>query len=187
MTQTESKSFSATVHLSEHSLGLLRDLLNSSLHTIHAPCLQVAKHHFTSPSLSFLIGPREWLTLSCEWLETPRTYNDYWRLIVSRENWPAGIEMDATGAILAPCTIHFYESPRITGIEVYTKQWDSENETGGERVAYDSFLRFIREGGREFCVGCQLNGPGIATEVHFSEDEETIRDFLLDAELRIEL
>jgi len=173
--------------LSDHGIALLRDLCGFTLHRVFAPCLQVGGHQLTAPSLSFLLGQHNFLAFRCEWFETPHTFTDYWRLAVSKHRTPPGIDVNSDGAIVAPCTIQFSDAKPISGIEIYSTQWDWESDGLSEHVCYDSAFRFITKDNRSFLIWCHLNGPGIATEVHFSEDSEAVAPFVTNSRLRISL
>jgi hypothetical protein len=81
--------------------------------------------------------------------------------------------------IVAPCTINFHgHSSPILKVEVYKFSWPANEHLDAESVVYDRAIRFQRQDGSSFCIACQLNGPGIATEVHVSDEDETIADLL---------
>jgi len=180
--------------ISEAGLVVLQGLIGRQVHMVYAPCLQVAGAHLTSPSFSIPVSDQtaeKWVhkhvNFSFEWFETPLTLTDYWKIAVSIDDKPQGIEVNSTGAIVAPCTINFYESKPINRIEVFEFNWSAGQEIDMEMVTYDNAIRFECEGGRAFCIACQLNGPGIATEVHLSENEAVISEFLEGSRLRMSL
>ncbi len=177
--------FSESLFLPADGIALLRALPGFTLHRILAPCLQVAGQHFAAPSFSFLMGQHNFLDFACEWFETPYTYTDYWRLSISRRPNPSGIDINSDGALIAPCTIQFFDTKPISGIEIYSTQWDWQGESESEHVAYDSAISFIRNDQGAFWIWCDLDGPGIATELHFSEDPATVAPFLAGAQLRL--
>jgi hypothetical protein len=171
--------------ISEAGLQTLQGLIGRRIQTIYAPCLQVAGAHLTSPSfsvpLSDEIGGKwihKYVNFSCEWFEAPLTLTDYWKVLVSIDDKPRGIDVDSTGAIVSPCTIHFYGSNLVKQIEVFEFHWTAGQGADLEAVTYDNAIRFELEGGKALCIACQLNGPGIATEVHFSDNEALISEFL---------
>jgi hypothetical protein len=187
---TRSGVFSAQI--SEDGLLILRGLIGRQLYRVLAPCLQVAGAHFTAPSFSIHfsdeIGGKwfhKYVNIRCEWSETPLTFTDYWEILISSDNKPSGIDVDSSGAIVAPCTICFYKAKPIKKIEIYEFQWSDGEGDDLEAVTYDKAIRFQHEDGTAFCIACQLNGPGDATEVHISEDETTVRQFLEDSRLRV--
>lgn len=180
---TQARAFSAQI--SEGGLLILQSLIGRQLYRVLAPCLQVAGAHFTAPSFSIHfsdeIGGRwfhKYVNICCEWSETPLTFTDYWDILISCENKPSGINVDSSGAIVAPCTICFYKAKPIKKIELYEFQLSAGQGSDLETVTYDKAIRFEHEGGTAFCIACQVNGPGDATEVHVSEDEATISQFL---------
>jgi len=180
--------------ISQDSLPILQGLIGRQIHRVYAPCLQVAGAHIASPSFSVPLSNEiagkwvhKYVNFRCEWSETPLTLTDWWKILVSVDNKPCGIEVDSKGAIVAPCTIHFYKSGPIKQIEVFEFEWSAGQGNEVEAVAYDNAIRFELEGGNALCIACQLNGPGIATEVHLSEDETTIGQFLEGSRLRIRL
>jgi hypothetical protein len=183
---------SRVVQCSEASLSVLRSLLGRTIYRMLSPCLQVAGLHIASPSVSIPLTDQEgegwrhhYAVIRCEWVETANG-NDFWQMIVTPESKPAGIEVDAQNGILAPCTINFFGSSQIKQIEIF----ESNSHPAGFReqgVTYDQAIRFCLEEGKFICVACQLNGPGIATEVSISGDDETIKGFLADSWLRMTL
>jgi hypothetical protein len=106
-------------------------------------------------------------------------------MLVSVADKPDQIDVDPSGAVVAPCTIKFYQATPVTKIEIYEFESSSEFDEGRETLRFDQAIRFEQESGRSFCVACQLNGPGVATEVHISEDEGTIHEFLDGSRLRV--
>ncbi len=160
-------------------------LLGLTLYRIYTPCLQVDRQHFAAPNLSLHIEQHGWLVVACQWFETPQTHIDYWRLVTSLQQRPEGIDVDSTGAIVAPCTINFFHSTAISKIEIFTAEVPCNEAEATEHVVYDKAIHFHREDGRTFCIACQLDGPGIATDVHFSEDVDTIKTLIGDACLRL--
>jgi hypothetical protein len=187
--KTRGTDYSARV--SEAGLSVLQSMIGNSFHTIYAPCLQVAGAHLTAPSLSIPVFDKvnghwshRYVVIQCNWSETPLTLTDYWQMLVSCEDRPDRIDVDPTGAIVAPCTIKYFQSTPISKIEVYEFEWSPELDQGREAVRYDQGIRFEQENGKAFCVACQLDGPGIATDVHISDDA-TIRQFLEGSRLRV--
>lgn len=180
-----------TKQISTDGLSALRNLLGMTVHRIHAPCLQVAGSHLTAPSFSIPVTTQtdsgwehRFTVIRCDWFETPKLLNDYWDLHVVEQDKPDNIPVNSTGAIVAPCTVNFWAASPIIRIDIYGFEWILEGTDSGESVSYDNAIRFQTSGGKSFCVACQLDGPGIATEVHLSENDENIRQFLADATLR---
>jgi hypothetical protein len=160
-------------------------LIGRSIFFVYASCLQVGGQDFTAPSFSIPISDeieRKWshryAVVRCKWHETPRTLTDYWQILVSDEAKPEGIEVDAGGAIVAPCTIHFWRSTPVQSIEILSSTWAAGEGDDVEEVEFDQALRFRLEDGKAFCIACRLDGPGVATEIHISEDEKTIESYL---------
>ena len=179
-----------SAQISEEGLSVLLGTLGYGVYTIYSPCLQVAGMHLTSPSFSVPIFNKEtghfshqYLVVRCLWSETPLLLTDYWQLLVSLEDKPDGIDVNPTGAVVAPCTIKYFQATPIVKIDIYEYEWQSDSEA----VTYDNAIRFEQESGSAFCIACQLNGPGIATEVHISEDEVTIQEFLDGSHIRLSL
>ncbi len=178
--------------ISPASLSFLKSMIGRKLHTIYAPCLAVAGPHLAAPSFSIPLldeidgtWRHRFVNVSCQWFETPRFLNDYWRLIVTSDTKPEGIELNASNAMVGPCTMHFYgDVSPISTIDVYELQrlLDTPDD---EAVLYDKVICFRCENGRSLCIACQLNGPGLATDVHFSEDEKTMSEFLDGTRLRL--
>jgi hypothetical protein len=180
--------------ISEAGLSVLQSTIGNSFFTIHAPCLQVAGSHLTAPSFSIPVfdkvrgnWSKQYVVIKCTWSETPLSFTDYWQMLVSASEKPDHIEVDPTGAIIAPCTIRYFRATPICKIDVY--EFECAVEVDGERelVKYDQGIRFETESGTAFCIACLLNGPGIATEVSISEDYTTICKFLEGSHLRVSL
>ena len=178
-------------HLSEGGLSVLRDMIGNRFYRVYAPCLQVAGAHLTAPSFSIPVFDRitgywsnRYVVIQCNWFETPLTFTDYWHIHVSSEDKPDRIPVNFTGAIVAPCTINYFQVTPISGIEIYEVELSFGLDPARETVRYDNALRFVQESGKAFCIACQLNGPGIATDVHISDDDATIAQFLEGSQLR---
>lgn len=183
-----------SAQISEAGLSVLQSMIGNSFFSIYAPCLQVAGSHLTAPSLSIPVfdrvtgnWSRQYIVIQCNWSETPLTFTDYWQMLVSRGEKPDRIDVDPTGAIIAPCTIKYFRATPICKIDVYEFERSIEVDRGRETVKYDQGIRFETESGKTFCIACLLNGPGIATEVSISEDDETIGRFLEGSRLRVRL
>ena len=181
------KTFTESLRLDEISLKPLKGLLGLRLYRILAPCLQVAGQEFTAPSLSFEKEAKQYVVIACEWFESPYTWTDYWRFSISEQVQPAGIEISPDGAIVSPCTIHFYQPHTISSIQIRSSRWDWSNTEEEEHIEFDSLLLFNTHEGRQFCIWCHANGPGIATEVHFTQDGELISDLLKSTHRRLHL
>lgn len=181
------KTFRASLHLDEASLKALKSVLGLRLYRVLAPCLQVAEQEFASPSLSLERGAKGYLAIACAWLESPYTWTDYWRFLISEQAQPVGIEIAPDGAIISPCTIHLYQSHTISSIEIRSSHWDWSDTEEEEHVEFDSLLLFNTHEGRQFCIWCQLNGPGSATEVHFTQDRALISGLLTGTHMRLYL
>jgi hypothetical protein len=186
------KQYSAQI--SEEGLSVLRSLIGQTVWRVFASCLQVSGEHLTAPAFSIPMSANangSWMhwfvVVRCEWFETPETGNDYWQLCVTKENTPYDIDVDSTGAIVAPCTINFYRAEPVTGIDLYRFEAASGEDEMLESVAYDRAIRIHTAARKSICICCQLDGPGTATEVHISEDEETIRHFLNGSQLRLSI
>jgi hypothetical protein len=183
-----------TTQLSNSSLTAVKQLLGRTVVSIYAPCLQVAAQDFTAPSFSIPISDEiggKWLhryiIIRCEWYETPVTWTDYWQILVADELKPHGIEDDPQKGIVAPCTIKFYKAKPVNKIGIYSSARSAGEGNDFEEVEFDQAIRFWCEDGKSFCISCRINGPGIATEVHISEDEQTIEGFLKDSKSRLTL
>jgi hypothetical protein len=179
-------SFHETVHLDDGSRRSLKNLIGIFPWRILAPRIQVAGMHLTSPSLSIERG-QSYSAISCVWFESPHTFKDYWRLSITEAPSPAGIEVRSDGAIVGPCTINLFHATPISAIEIYSSRWEWSDGEAEESVEWDSALLFHLQDRRRFCVWCQLDGPGIATEVSFTENHELMADILMEAALRIRI
>jgi len=181
--------------ISQDTLDALRVLIGRQIHTIYAPVLAVAGTHVSAPSFAISISDQvgdQWvhrfLNFKALWSETPRFLNDSWELLAFEDEAPLGISQNSDKAMLAPCSVSFYEngSSVISSIKIYTcSVLDVEDES--ESVMYDKVIQIARDNGSSFCIACQLNGPGIAEDVHLSEDPLVIQSFLDGCQLRSEL
>jgi hypothetical protein len=176
--------FAETARLDDESHRSLMKLIGVSPWRILAPCIQAAGMHFTSPSFSIERGPNAYSTITGAWFESPHTFTDYWRLSIADAVGPEGIEVRSDGAFVAHCTIRLFGATPITTIEVYGSRWRWSDSDSEERIEWDSALLFHLQDRRHFCIWCQIDGPGIATEVSFTENPELIREILKDTTLR---
>ncbi len=181
--------------VSQTTISSLSILLGHQVHRVYAPCLDVSGAHFASPSYSIVVSDcvadawtHRFLNFNAVWSETPRFLNDYWELQVSDDQAPEGISVSAENAMLSPCSISFYEngSSAVTSIQIYTLSVPDLEDTG-ESVVYDKVIQFKRDNGSSFCIFCQLDGPGIATDVRLSEDPDLIQSLLKSCALRLTL
>jgi len=177
-------SFAKTIQLDDESHRSLLKMIGVKPWRILSPCIQLADMHVTSPSLSIECGPRAYSAITCTWFESPHTFTDYWRISIAETTKPLGIEMNSDGALVAPCAINLYNALPISSIEVYSSCWEWSDNDAAERVEWDSALLFDMQQDRRFCIWCQLDGPGIATEVSYTEKQELIEDVLKNASLR---
>lgn len=195
MTSKISRMAALVTQISQGTLDALRVLIGRQIHTIYAPVLAVAGTHVSAPSFAISISDEvgdQWvhrfLNFKALWSETPRFLNDYWELLAFEDEAPLGISQNSDKAMLAPCSISFYEngSSAVANIKIYTfSVVDSEDES--ESVMYDKVIQIAKDNGSSFCIACQLNGPGIADDLHLSEDPLVIQSFLEGCQLRFEL
>jgi hypothetical protein len=179
--------FAETVRPDDVSHRSLMKLIGVNPWRILAPCIQAAGMHFTSPSFSIERGSSAYSTINCAWFESPHTFTDYWRLSIADAASPAGIAVRSDGAIVAPCAIKLFGATPIASIEIHSSRWGWSDSDAEECIEWDSAILFQLQGRRHFCIWCQIDGPGIATEVSFSESRELIREVLKDATLRIRI
>src|SRR5207247_7759566 len=104
-----------------------------------------------------------YIVIRCDWFETPHALTDYWRMSVSDENAPCGIELNTDLALTAPCSISFYHAAPITMIDVYQFEESAGDEQCMEVASYDQAVHFQSANGRSFFMACELNGLRIAT------------------------
>jgi hypothetical protein len=180
-------TFSDIIRLDEESMQSLERLIGITRWRILTPCIQVAGPHITSPSFSIPRGPQAYSAISCAWFETPHTFSDYWRLSVTEAPSPMGIDVRSDGAIIAPCTINLFQVTPISLIEIYSSRWEWASGEAEERVEWDSALLMHLQDRQRFCVWCQLDGPGIATEVSFTQSPDLIAEVLKEATLRMRI
>ena len=179
--------------VSEGTIQALKTLIGCQVHRVYAPILDVAGTHVAAQSFAILISGQignrwshRFLNLKAIWSETPRLMIDYWELQAFEDQRPLGISVNAENAMLSPCSIHFYENggSEVTKIQVYTLS-SPDPEDLDESVVYDKVIDFVRANGTSFCIACQLNGPGIANDVHLTEDPAVRQEFLEDCQLRL--
>jgi hypothetical protein len=173
--------------LSDQSVSVLRKLLGIKVYTIFAPNLDAAGAHLAASKLSMLIKKDHFVNFSCEWSETPRYLNDSWLIEVAESSNPIGIQQDDSGALIAPCTIKMYRAQPIIEIQIYNYCYVPEKEGPEESVQYDQAILFRCAEERAFCIGCLLNGPGIANDLHFSEDAGAIQEMIDSSTVRLVL
>lgn len=161
--------------LSSESIAALQNLLCKSIYTIWAPNLDAAGAHLAAWTLSMNLSKDSFMNFSCEWSETPYYLNDSWQITVQEGIAPLNIKRQADGAYLDVCTISLYQAKPIRQIEILTYE-DIDKDRPEETVHYDQAIKFVCEEGKMFCIGCLLNGPGIATYLHFSEDPSVIQE-----------
>ena len=172
--------------LSESSILVLRELLGLTIHTIFAPNVDAAGAHLAAWKLSMFLKKDLFVNFSCQWSETPRYLNDSWLIEVAEAVEPIGILRNESGALIEPCTISMYKAQPIKKIEIFEYRYDLD-EGAEESVNYDRAIVFRCAEGRSFCISCMLNGPGIATYVHFSEDDDVIREMIDQSSIRLVL
>jgi hypothetical protein len=173
--------------LSTNSISALRKLLGTTVHTWWATNLDAAGAHLASWTLSMLLGQKSFMNFSCEWHETLKFLNDSWLITVREDSSPLNINRDDTGAFLGVCTINMYSATPIKRIDIFEYTNSADNEGPEETVNYDQAILFTCEGERTFCIGCMLNGPGIATYLRFSEDQTAIQTIVEHSTIRLTL
>jgi hypothetical protein len=183
-----------SAQISANDLSVLKHLIGHTVHRVYASCLQVTGRHLTAPSFSIPNSSNiegQWVhtyfNFRCEWFETPHTLTDYWQVLVSHDDKPSDIELHPEKGLIAPCTIQYFHAAPINKFEVYEFQESAGEKQDSETVTYDKAILFHLDNGESFCIGCQLNGPGIATEVHISDDPDTIRTFLEGSRSRLSI
>jgi hypothetical protein len=155
-----------------------------TIHTIFSPNLHAAGAHLAARTLSMLLSKGDFMNFRCEWSETPRFMNDSWQITVAEDVVPLNIATNDSGALIEPCKISMYQAKPIRKIEVFCYTNLPDGETEEETVNYDQAILFSCEDDRAFCIGCSLNGPGVADYLHFSEDPEVIRSITEGSSIR---
>ncbi len=186
LTHTIAAMTAYEARVSQDTISALKTLIGRQVHTIYAPVLAVAGAHLAAPSFAISISEQilgrwvhRFLNLKAVWSETPRFMNDLWELQAFEGATPLGISTNAENAMVSPCSIHFYENggSEVTTIRVYTLS-APELADASESVVYDKVIQFVRANGSSFCIACQLDGPGIAEDVHLTEDPVLIGTFV---------
>jgi len=178
---------SRDLFLTDESVAALRRLLGRVIHTIYTPNLDAAGAHLAAWTLSMLLDKDSFMNFSCEWFETPHFLNDSWQITVAEARSPLKITVNESGALIAPCTISMYKAKPISKIEIFAFTNAADNEGIEETVNYDQAILFTCDGARPFCIGCMLNGPGIATYLRFSEYPEVIQEIVDGSTVRLVL
>jgi hypothetical protein len=173
--------------LSTDSISALQKLLGKTIHTLWAPNLDAAGAHLASWTLSMLLDQGSFMNFSCEWHETPKFLNDSWLITVRQDGSPLNIARDDTGSFLGVCSINMYFAEPIERIDIFAYSNSAESESQEETVNYDQAILFTCEGEKAFCICCMLNGPGIATYLHFSEEDRIIREMIAESTIRLVL
>jgi hypothetical protein len=148
------ESFAEVLHLDGASIAVLEEPHRFQIVQNPYSLLAGCGWHFTAPSLSIEKGSKAYIAISCEWFETPHSWADYWRIVISETSIPKGIEVRSDGALVAPCTISLYNAEPISSIEVHSNRWDWSHDDEEEHVEYDSALLFHMTDSRVFCVWC---------------------------------
>jgi hypothetical protein len=173
--------------ISDESIETLRRLIGVSVHTIWCPNLDAAGAHLAAWTLAMLIEKGRFFNFSCEWSETPIYLNDSWMIEVFEASGPANILKNNEGAYLNVCSISMWRAQPIEQIEIFEYQTETDKEHPEETTLYDQALVFRCAGGRSFCICCLLNGPGIATYLHFSEDPAVVEEMTSGSKVRLVL
>ncbi len=180
--------------LDEQSISALKHLIGARPFTISAPSLQVAGEHFQAPSLSFKRSDTDWITIGCELHGSPRGNRDfdYWQLWATQDSSPGGIQVRPDGTLVSPCKIWRNDTRIISSIEVRGSYSSWNDFDIGETATFDSALVFETEDprhppSRRFCIWCQVNGPGGALELHYTESRELIENVIKGTSLRLRL
>jgi hypothetical protein len=173
--------------LSDESIANLRRILGRSIHTIFAPNLDAAGPHLASWALSMMKGVGSFITFECERRETPYFMLDSWIIHVAESSQPLRIERNESDGLISCSTISIYNATPVEAIDVYRFTDSHEDKGVSEAVEYDGAIIFRCEQGKQFAIGCSLNGPGIAEFVHFSEDTGVIADLIGSGKLRLTL
>ena len=171
--------------LSTESISALRQLLGKTIHSIWAPNLDAVGAHLAAWTLSMHLSQRSFMNFSCEWDETPQFLNDSWLITVKEDSSPLNIAQNETGAFLGVCNIDMYHAKPIIKIDIFAYTNCADNEAPEETVNYDQAILFTCENEKAFCIGCMLNGPGIAEYLHFSEDWSAIQEILEHSSIRL--
>jgi hypothetical protein len=80
-----------------------------------------------------------------------------------------------------------YSAQPIRKIEIFEYRYAPDDEGPEESVHYDQAILFDCAEERTFCIACLLNGPGIAHDLHFSEDTGVIHEMLNGSTVRLVL
>jgi len=173
--------------LSDESIATLRRLIGTTIHTIWCPNLDAAGAHLAAWTFAMLIEKGRFINFACQWSETPIFLNDSWLLQVSESDDPVNIDKSEDGAYRGVCTISIYGAQPIERVEVFEYQSETDQDHPEETTLYDQALIFQCAGGRSFCICCMLNGPGIATYLHFSEDISVMEEMIRGSRNRLVL
>jgi hypothetical protein len=173
--------------LSSNSISALRTLLGKTIHNLWAPNLDAAGADLAGWTLSMLLDQKKFMNFSREWHETPKSLNDSWLITVKEDSNPLNIAKDDSGAFLGVCTIRMFFATPIKRIDIFAYTNSAGIRDSEETVDYDQAILFTCEEGKAFCIGCTLNGAGVATYLHFSEDQSVIQTILQHSTVRLTL
>jgi hypothetical protein len=183
-----------SAQISADDLLVLNKLIGITVHRVYASCLQVRGQHLTAPNFAIPITSEmnaqrihKYFNFRCKWFETPHTLTDYWQIVVSHDDKPHDFEVHPEKGLIAPCTVNYFRTAPINKIEIYEFQSSAGEGQNLEAVTYDKAIHVHLADGKSFGIACQLNGPGIATEVHISDHDETIETFLDGSRLRLSI
>ena len=171
--------------ISPESLATLQSLLGRSIPTMFAPRLDASGAHLAGRQISMLLADGSFATFECVWSETQEYLIDSWVITVAKSDQPLGIPIDASGSIVDPCTISVFGAKPIRLITIYQAVDIHDGDKGEEAVKYDGTLVFAGEDGPYFAIGCMLNGPGCAEDLHFSVDAGIIESLIGDSKARL--
>jgi hypothetical protein len=173
--------------LSVESIDVLRGVLGRSVCTFYSSHLDVMGRHVAASALSLsLFEPNQSVTIRADYFETPHTMTDYWQMHVHQQRYPHGVEIQ-DGAMFAPCSITLFPSSPISAIEIYEAEGTAREKSEIENVLYDQAIIFRRVDGKFFCMACHLNGPGIAEDIHYTDDDVVLSQLLEISRLRLVL
>lgn len=173
------KHYSA--HLDEQQIKILRSCIGKQIQSVNSPG---AENHYDSSyigtyySFSISINNDFFLLIKNVWLETD-VYNDYWKLIIKRDDKPEGIVYNnKQRSYSGPhFTYHLPRALRLHKIEIYEKT----ELLGEEQIQFDYAVLFHLE---DDILIAFFPMDSIADGIEMYSNKEHINQALYDCSLR---
>lgn len=173
------KQYSA--HLDEQQIEILKNCIGKQIQSVNSPG---AENRYNSTyigsyySFSISIDTDFFLLIKNVWLETD-VYNDYWKLIIERDDKPEGIVYNIKQRSYSRphFTYHLPRALRLEKIEIYQKA----ELIGEEQIQFDYAVLFRLEDDITLAF---FPMESIANGIEMNTNKEHINQALHDCSLR---